>query len=153
MGSSFMDEELKKGQSKPKTPEEIRAERIANLKDPEARAAIKKIEEERTARLAEINKQQEKIREERVAQLTQMKVNSRNAPQPAPPGMRPEPVLDLLGRKGAENDARADIARWEALQKKAESMPFEKRQDQVLDAAERGQGHALHRDGPDRSAR
>jgi hypothetical protein len=159
MGSSFMDEELKKGQSKPKTPEESRAGRIANLKDPQAREAIEKVLEERKAALIELREKQNQKYEQEVAELLERRKTTREWPGPQAPGMKDEPPwLDKeQAAKWRENEARGDIIRRNETQWKATAMPYDQKAGRMLEAAERRQereqGQILHRDGPDRSAR
>ena len=143
-----------------KTPEEIRAERIANLTDPAARAEILKIQDEKAKRLAEVQAQWKAEYPKRLAELTDAKVRSRTAPSPAPQGLKPDPVLDKETRRRVEHEARADLARMEIRVLKLESEPFDRRTDRLLDAAERPRGgkyaelHNMHRNPPpDRSDR
>jgi hypothetical protein len=120
-----------------KTAEETRSERIAGLVDPDARAAIAALQEAKGTRLVEIATEQRRDHERRVAELTQAKVNARNAPQLTPPGMMPPPVLDRWGREVAACDARADLQRLYARQSRVVAEAYDRKIDQRLDAAER----------------
>jgi hypothetical protein len=154
MGPNFMDETLKKGQSeKPKTPEEIRAERIANLKDPEARAAIEKVLEDRKAKLIELREKQNQTYERDVAALLKQRETAREGPRPKFPGMKDEPPgldKEQLGN-WRENEAKGEIIRRYETQWKATAMPYDQKAGRMLGAAERAQGHTLDLNGPDRS--
>lgn len=139
-----------------KTPEEIRAERIANLKDPEARAAIDKIEKERAERLTELRTYQWENFDKWLDQVTRQREQSLNGPQLTPPGMKDGPVIDKPDKQQLRENAKAEVYRQTKGQERAINMPFDRRVDRELDAAdrrqERQQGHILHKGGgPDRN--
>lgn len=140
------------GSGKRKTAEDIRAERIANLQDPEARAAIEKVLEDRKAKLIELREQQNRTYEKHVAVLFKQKEAAHNGPQLTPAGMK-ERALGEQGLKFLENEARGDMIRRYETQWKATAMPFDHKVSRMLEAAERqqerAQGHPLHRSGPD----
>ena len=144
---------------KPKTPEELRAERIANLKDPETRAAIEKVQEERQAKLIELREKQNQTYEQHVAERLKQRETVREGPHPAAPGMKDEPpgLNKQETQNWRENEARGDVIRNYETQWKAAAMPYDRKADRMLDAAERqqerAQGHTLHQDTPDRSDR
>jgi hypothetical protein len=143
--------------AKPKSADEIRAERIAHLQNPEARAAIDKIEKERQERLTEVRASQRENFDKYVDQLARQKEASRNAPQLTPPGFKPDPVLDKQGKQMVRSEAEADVYRRYKLQDQAENMTFDKKVDRELDAADRRQGrepgHTMQHDTPDRGDR
>jgi thymidylate synthase len=139
------------------TPEEIRAERIANLQDPEARAVIDKVLEDRRAKLIELREKQNQTYEKHVAELLKQKETARNGPYPAPRDMKDAPALDQEKMNWLENEAKGDMIRRYETQWKATAMPYDQKVDRMLDAAERKQehahGHSLHRESLDRSDR
>jgi hypothetical protein len=143
---------------KEKTPEEIRAERIANLKDPQAIENIKKIEQERTVELAKLREDQRQNLEKRVEQIAQQREATRNGPQYTPPGMKDGPVIDKDDKQKLRDDARAEVYRQMKGQDRTVDMRFDRKVDRELDAAdrrqERAQGYPLERDTTlDRSSR
>jgi hypothetical protein len=105
-----MDDALKFGQSgAQKTPEEIRAERIAAVDDPKLRQELEGLAKARNAELALAREQQKEVFDERVAKLRDQMIRSANAPQLTPPGLRPPPYLGGDGHLRAENEAKAKI--------------------------------------------
>ncbi|MBX3027875.1 hypothetical protein KF840_23525 [bacterium] len=117
--------------------EEIRAARVAELTDPQARDDIQALLKERTARLSEVAQEQKANHERRLAELTRAKVNARNAPQLTPSEMKPAPVLDQWGWQTVQSEARADLQRLYTQQSKLVAQAYDRKLDQRLDAAER----------------
>jgi len=75
------------GQSIPlKTPEQIRAERIAAIDDPKLRQQLEEMVKARDAKLAQVKDQQDKNFDKQVQQLRTQKINSAHGPQLLPPG-------------------------------------------------------------------
>lgn len=104
-----MDDTSKDGQSSSrKTPEEIRAERIAEIRDPKLRQKLEGIANTRDAELAQARESQLQNYDKRVAELRDQKIRSANAPQLIPPGMR-SPYLGEDGHARAGIDAKAQI--------------------------------------------
>jgi len=105
-----MDETPKDGRSSTqKTPEKIRAERIAEIADPKLRQELEGLATTRDAALDRIRDRQKETLNGRVAELTEKKVRSANAPQLTPRDMRPEPHLGTDGRARAQKDADLQI--------------------------------------------
>ena len=105
-----MDETPKDGRSAPqKTPEQIRAERIAAVADPKLRQELEALAKTRDAALDRIRDRQKETLNGRVAELTEKKVRSANAPQLTPRDMRPEPRLGTDGREMARREAELQI--------------------------------------------
>lgn len=117
--------------------EQIRAARIAELTDRQARDDIEALLQERSARLREVAEEQTKHHQRRVAELTRAKVNARNSPQLTPPGIKPAPVLDQWGWQMVQSEARADLQRLYAQQSKLVAQAYDRKIDQRLDAADR----------------
>jgi hypothetical protein len=134
---------------KPKIPEEIRAERIANLKDPEARSAIDKIEKERQEKLTELRAYQRESFDKWTDQVARQREQYLNSPHPAPPGMKEKPVLTNDDKLRVRDDAKAEVYRQIKVQDQAKNLAYDRKVDQVLDAAERKQareqGQILHK--------
>jgi hypothetical protein len=143
--------------AKPKTPEEIRAARIADLQDPEARAAIKKVQEERVIRLLEVVANQKLSYDQRVADLVRQRAAARDDLQLTRLGVIQHSLGLHAGMNKLKSEVERDIVRSYNQQIKAERLPFDRKIDRMLDAAERKQEHAqrqiLHREPPDRSDR
>ena len=134
----------------PTASEQLRAERIANLKDPKTLEEIGKIEEERTVRLIEVRQSQRENYDKHVEQAVGQKERSLNV---SAPDMKPDSRPDKSAQDRAIAEARADVDRRYRLQDKVENQRFDHRVDKVLNAADRQQshqqGHALHRNTPD----
>jgi len=94
--------------SSQKTPDEIRAERIAAIDDPKLRQELDGITKTRDAELARVRERQGQTHDKRVAELRDQKIRSKNAPQLTPPGMR-TPYLGELGHARAEREAKVQI--------------------------------------------
>jgi hypothetical protein len=91
-----------------KTPEEIRAERIAAIADPKLRQDLDALVKARDAKLVQDREKQEQNFDKRVGELRDQKIHSANAPQLTPPGMR-QPYLGKDGHERATFDAKAQI--------------------------------------------
>ena len=102
-----MDETSKDGRSS-KTPEQIRAERIAEIGDPKVRQELDGLASTRDADLAQVRASQVQNNDKRVRDLTNLKMRDAHAPQLTPPGMR-SPYLGENGRAIAASDAKAEI--------------------------------------------
>jgi hypothetical protein len=92
----------------PKTPEQIRAERIAAIDDPKLRQQLEEMAKARDAKLAEVNDQQNKIFDERVQRLRTQMTNSANGPQFMPLGEQSR-YRGKEGYERADADARLQI--------------------------------------------
>jgi hypothetical protein len=104
-----MDEAAKDGRSNSqKTPEEIRAERIAAVVDPRVRQELDGIANTRDTEIARVRERQQETFNSRVAELRDQKIRSANAPQLTPAGMR-TPYLGDIGHARAENEAKAQV--------------------------------------------
>jgi len=107
--TSAMDEASKDNRSSSqKTPEQIRAERIAAIEDPKLRQELDGITKTRDMELARVRERQDETYNKRVAELRDQKIRSKNAPQLTPPGMR-TPYLGEIGHARAEKEATAQI--------------------------------------------
>jgi hypothetical protein len=126
---------------KPKTAEEIRAERIANLKDPKALAVIAKIEQERNEKLAELRIYQRANFDKWVEQVARQRGQYLNGPRHDPPGHKQGPVIDKDDQQKLRDDAKAEVLRQTKNQERATNMLFDRRTDRELDAADRALGH------------
>ena len=94
-----MDEPAKAGQFTPqKTPEQIRAERIAAVADPKLRQELDAMVKARDAQLVRDEARQTETFDKRVADLRTQKTNSANAPQFMPSGM----LSQYRGKDGYE---------------------------------------------------
>ena len=97
------------GQSIPrKTPEEIRAERIAAIDDPKLRRELDEMVKARDAQFAQEREKQQQNYDKRVEELRDQKIKAANAPQLTPRGYR-SPYLGRDGHARAESDAKAQI--------------------------------------------
>jgi len=97
------------GRSTPqRTPEEIRAERIAAVSDPKLREGLDGLVKARDLELVRVREQQKEVFDKRVADLRDSKIKSANAPQLTPSGMR-QPYLGDSGHLKAENEAKEKI--------------------------------------------
>lgn len=105
-----MDETSKDGQSRSqKTPEQIRAERIAAVSDPKLRQELDAMVKARDAQLARDEARQKETFNSRVAELRNQKIRSANAPQLTPANMRPSPYLGDTGHARAQNEAKLQV--------------------------------------------
>jgi len=108
-GADTMDETSRAGQSRSqKAPEEIRAERIAAVADPNVRQELDKLAKARDAELALAREKQRDTYDKRVQELRDQKMKSANAPILTPRGMR-APYLGETGYARATSDAKAEI--------------------------------------------
>ena len=130
-----MTETSKDGQSRPpKTPDEIRAERIAAIGDPKMRQELDGIANARDAKLAqEIEKQQQNF-DKRVVDLREMKIRSANAPQLTPSGMQRAPYLGDTGQARAHSEAKAQIQTHDREYLKNVAKEYNVQIDNRLDA-------------------
>jgi len=104
-----MDDASKPGQSRAqKTPEEIRAERIASVGDPKLRQELDAIVKTRDAQLAQIQARQNETFDKRVGELRDKMTNSANGPQLMPSGMQSQ-YRGKDGRELAERHAETQI--------------------------------------------
>ena len=94
-----MDEPAKAGQfSSQKTPEQIRAERIAAVADPKTRQELDAMVKARDAQLVQVEARQKETFDKRVADVRTQKTNSANGPQFVPSGM----LSQYRGKDGYE---------------------------------------------------
>jgi hypothetical protein len=101
-------DEASKDRRSTKSPDEIRAERIAAVNDPKLRQELDRITKTRDTELARVRERQDETYEKRVAELRDQKIRSKNAPQLTPPGMR-TPYLGDIGHARAQKEATAQI--------------------------------------------
>jgi hypothetical protein len=105
-----MDETEKDGRSSSqKTPEQIRAERIAAVPDPKLRRELEGFVKTREAHLEQVRDRQKETFDSRDAELRQQKINSANAPQLTPSQMRPTPYLGAEGQARAQREAELQV--------------------------------------------
>lgn len=130
-----MTETSKDGQSRPpKSPDEIRAERIAAIADPKMRHELDAIANSRDAKLAqELEKQQQNF-DKRVVELREMKIRSANAPQLTPSGMQRAPYLGDAGQARAHSEAKAQIQTHDREYLKNVAKEYNDQIDNRLDA-------------------
>jgi hypothetical protein len=123
------------GQSRSqKTPEEIRAERIAAIGDPKIRQELVGVANARDAKLAqEIEKQQQTF-DKRVVDLREIKIRSANAPQLTPSGMQRAPYLGDTGQARAHSEAKAQIQTHDREYLKNVAKEYNVQIDNRLDA-------------------
>jgi len=127
------------GQSRSqKTPEEIRAERIAATVDPRVRQDLDAIAKERDAKLALEREKQRQTYDNRVEELRALKMKSANAPQLAPRGMR-SPYLGKDGHERATIDAKAQIQTQDYNYLKNVAKEYNDQIDKRLDAGRENQ--------------
>ena len=135
-----MGDAFQAGQSgSQKTPEEIRAERIAAINDPKLRQELDAIVKARDAKLAEEREKQRQTYDGRVADLREQKINSANAPQLTPQGMRTPPYLGDIGHARAEKEAKAQIQAHDINYLKQVAKEHNDRIDKRLDAPRENQ--------------
>jgi hypothetical protein len=118
----------------PKTPEQIRAERIAAIADPKMRQELDAIANSRDAKLVELREIHTQRYEKDVADIRRQKMNSANAPQFTPPGMQQRPYLGVDGYQRATLDAKAEVARRSQNALNSEAKPYNVQIDNRLDA-------------------
>lgn len=118
----------------PKTPEQIRAERIAAIGDPKMRQELATIANSRDAKLAQERDKQEQKFDTRVAELRDQKIRSANAPQLTPPGMRRAPYLGDTGQARAHSQATDEIKTLDQQYLKNVAKEYNVQIDNRLDA-------------------
>jgi hypothetical protein len=124
----------------PKTPEQIRAERIAAIADPKTRQELDATANSRDAKLAqELEKQQQNF-DKRVADLRDQKIRSANAPQLTPSGLQRPPYLGDTGYAMAYREATAEVKTQDQQYLKNVAKEYNVQIDNRLDA---------HRDNQD----
>jgi hypothetical protein len=116
-----------------KTPEEIRAERIAAIADPKLRQDLDAVAKARDAKLVQEREKQEQNFDKRVGELRDQKIRSANAPQLTPGGMRP-PYLGKDGHERATIDAKAQIQTLDHSHLKNVAKQYNDQIDNRLDA-------------------
>jgi hypothetical protein len=145
------------GQSGPqKTPEQIRAERIAAITDPKMRQDLGGIANARDAKLAQERDKQQQNFDKRVVELRDQKIKSTNAPQLTPAGMQRQPYLGETGHARAANEATAQIKTQDQQYLKNVAKEYNVQIDNRLDAHQNQAGRTppplqLSRE-PDRSS-
>jgi hypothetical protein len=145
-----MDETAKDGRSSTqKTPEQIRAERIAAIADPKLRQELDGLVKTREAHLAEVRDRQKETFDSRVAQLAQQKINSANAPQLTPSAMRPTPFLGTEGQARAHEESDHKVKSLDIDYRNKIAKEHNDHIDKRLDAARENQ---IVRTPPDREA-
>jgi hypothetical protein len=134
-----MDEASQDGRTgSQKTPEEIRAERIAATPNPALRQELEEIAKTRDAEIAREREKQKESHDKRVAELREQKIRNANAPHLRPPGVR-SPYLGEGGYARAENDAKAQIRSHDYRYLKNRAKEYNDRIDQRLDAQRENQ--------------
>ena len=118
----------------PKTPEQIRTERIAAIGDPKMRQELATIANSRDAKLAQERDKQEQKFDTRVAELRDQKIRSANAPQLTPPGMRRAPYLGDGGQARAHSQATDEIKTLDQQHLKDVAKEYNVQIDNRLDA-------------------
>ena len=118
----------------PKTPEQIRAERIAAIADPKMRQELDAIANSRNAKLAQELQKQEQNFDKRVADLRDQKIRSANAPQLTPSGLKRAPYLGDTGHAMAHREATADIKTQDQQYLKNVAKEYNVQIDNRLDA-------------------
>jgi len=130
-----MDDNSKYGQSIPrKTPEEIRAERIAAIDDPKLRQQLDDMTKARDAQLAQVQDRQKETFDKRVEELRDQKIKAANAPQLTPSGCR-SPYLGRDGYALAESHAKGQIQKNDTQYLKNLAREHNDQIDKRLDAA------------------
>jgi hypothetical protein len=124
--------------SSQKTPEQIRAERIAATADPKLRQELDGIAKARDAELAREREKQQQNYDKRVAELREQKIRNANAPQLRPPGVR-SPYQGDGGYERAESDAKAKIQSDDRQYLKNRAKEYNDQIDQRLDAQRENQ--------------
>ena len=125
------------GQSIPrKTPEQIRAERIAAIDDPKLRQQLDEMAKARDAKLAEVQDRQKQMFDKRVEELRDQKIKAANAPQLTPSGYR-SPYLGRDGHALAESQAKAQIVKHNSEYLKGVAKEHNDQIDKRLDDASR----------------
>ena len=143
-----MDDASKYGQSRAqKTPEEIRAERIAAVGDPKLRQELQGIAKARDTELARVHERQKETFDGRVAKLRDQKIQSANAPQLTPPGYR-SPYLGDDGHAKAESEAKTQIQKQNIDYLKQVAKDHNDQIDKRLDAQRENQAGAEPERGP-----
>jgi hypothetical protein len=122
----------------PRTPEEIRAERIAAIADPKLRQDLDGIAKARDAKLLQERDRQQQTYDKRVDELRALKMKSANAPQLTPPGMR-SPYLGKDGHELATSDAKAQIQTLDHSYLKNVAKGYNDQIDKRLDAPRENQ--------------
>jgi len=129
-----MDDTSKYGQSiSRKTPEDIRAERIAAISDPKLRQQLDGMVKARDAKLDQVRDKQRETYTDRVEELRDLKIKTANAPQFTPPGYR-SPYLGNDGHALAESHAKAQIQRNDIQYLKNVAREHNEQIDKRLDA-------------------
>jgi len=126
-----------------KTPEEIRAERIAAVSDPKLRQELDVIAKARDAKLVQERERQEQTFDKRAAELRDQKIRSANAPQLTPRGMR-SPYLGERGHARATIDAKAQIQTLDHSHLRNIAMFYNDQIDKRLDAPRENQAAPRH---------
>ena len=135
-----MDETPQDGwPSTPKTPEQIRAERIAAIAEPKLRQELEGLAKARDARLVEVRDEQKENFNSRVSELRQKMINSANAPQLAPAGMRPMPYLGTEGQERAHEQAELKVKSLDLAHLKKIAKEHNDHIDKRLDAIRENQ--------------
>jgi len=114
-------------------PEQVRAERIAAVTDPNLRQELDNIAKARDAKLAEEREKQRQSYDKRVGDLRDQKIKSANAPQLTPRGTR-SPYLGETGHARATSDAKAQIQTLDHEYLKKLAREYNGQIDKRLDA-------------------
>ena len=135
-----MDESSKVGRpTSQKTPEQVRAERIAAVPDPKMRQELDAMVKARDAQLVRDEARQKETFNSRVAELRNQKIRSANAPQLTPSEMRPSPYLGDAGHARAEIQAKAEVRTQNAAYLNKVAKDHNDQIDKRLDAPRENQ--------------
>lgn len=127
-----------------KTPEEIRADRIAAVTDTKLRQDLNELVRAREAALAETRETQKQNYDKHVAEIREQKMNSANGPQLTPPGMQTRSYFGVGGYERATMDAKAEVLRQYQNGLKNVALPYNQQIDHHLDAHERDHAETRH---------
>ena len=127
--------------SRRKTPEEIRAERIDRVSDPALKKDLEALVQERQAERGKLIEIQKQRYDRDVEDIRQQRLQSTNAPQPAPPGMKPKPYLDKVDDERLLSDAKAEVLTQYKGQLRGLEYRYNSQIDRKLDAYEKVHEH------------
>jgi len=116
-----------------KTPEQIRAERIAAIDDPKLRQQLDEMVKARDTQLAQVQDRQKETFDKRVEELRDQKIKAANAPQLTPSGYR-SPYLGRDGHALAEGQAKAQVVKHNSEYLKGVAKEHNDQIDKRLDA-------------------
>lgn len=127
-----------------KTPEIVRAERIAAIEDSAVRQKLGDVAKERDTKVAELRQTQRQNYERHVGEVLDQKLRSASGPQLTPPGMETGPYFGPSGQERAVMDARAEVLRQYQGAEKGLAHTYNKQIDQRLDEHEKARAVGEH---------